>query len=99
MALRGELRAKIGKSSGVKGQQNIYVVSPPSKSVPEIVLKLCRNFVSLETVTNCLTEICDQPDNTDILIRLSGKKLSKLFSTLEKPALDGKKKLDKWLFF
>ena len=41
MALRGELRAKIGKSSDVKGQQNIYVVSPPSKSVPEIVLKLC----------------------------------------------------------
>ena len=50
VALREELRGKIGKSSGVKGQQNKNVVSPPSKSLPEIVLKLRRNFESPEIV-------------------------------------------------
>ena len=92
VALREELRGKIGKSSGVKGQQNKNVVSPPSKSLPEIVLKLRRNFESPEIVTNCLKEICDQPDKKDILIHLSGKELSRLLSALGKPALDGKKK-------
>lgn len=92
VALREELRGKIGKSSGVKGQQNKNVVSPLSKSPPEIVLKLRRNFESPEIVTNCLKEICDQPDKKDILIHLSGKELSRLLSALGKPALDGKKK-------
>ena len=89
--LREELRGKIGKSSGVKGQLNKNVVSP-SKSLPEIVLKLRRNFESPEIVTDCLKEICDQPDKKDILIHLSGKELSGLLSVLGKPALDGKKK-------
>ena len=91
VALREELRGKIGKSSGVKGQLNKNVVSP-SKSLPEIVLKLRRNFESPEIVTDCLKEICDQPDKKDILIHLSGKELSGLLSVLGKPALDGKKK-------
>ncbi|CAH3175529.1 unnamed protein product, partial [Porites lobata] len=92
VALREELRGKIGKSSGVKGQQNKNVVSPLSKSPPEIVLKLRRNFESPEIVTNCLKEICTQPDKNDILIHLSGKELSRLLSALGQPALDGKKK-------
>ena len=54
-------------------------------------MELCRNFKSPEIVTNCLKEICDQPDKKDIRIHLSGKEMSRL-SALGKPVLDGKKK-------
>ena len=90
--LREERGGKIGKSSGVKGQQNKNVVSPSSTSLPEIVLKLRRNFESPEIVTNCLKEICDQPDKKDVLLHLSGKELRRLLLALRKPALDSKKK-------
>ena len=91
VALREELRGKISKSSGVTEQQNKTAKSAPVKNLPEVVLKLRRNFESPENVT-CLKEIFDQPSKRDILLNLSGKELTKVLLALGKPGLDGKKK-------
>ena len=92
VALREELRGKISKSSGVTEQQNKTAKSAPVKNLPELVLKLRRNFESPENVTCCFKEIFDQPSKRDILLNLSGKELTKVLLALGKPGLDGKKK-------
>ena len=49
------------------------------KNLPEVVLKLRRNFKSPENVTCCLKEISVHPSKRDILLHLSGKKLTKFY--------------------
>jgi len=60
--------------------------------MPEVVLKLHRNFESPENVTCCLKETFEQPSKREILLHLSGKELTKVLLALGKPGLDGKKK-------
>ena len=92
VALREELKGKIGKASSTSAKQTTSTETVAVKLVPSVVLKLRDNFESPENVTCCLKEILQQPSKRDILLSLSGKELSKLLLALGQPGLDGKKK-------
>ena len=92
VALRDELKGKIGKASGTSAKQTTSTETAAANILPSVVLKLRDNFESPENVTCCLKEILQQPSKRDILLSLSGKELTKLLLALGKPGLDGKKK-------
>jgi len=93
VALREELKGKIGKARGTTAKQTTSTETVAAKMVPSVVLKLCDNLESPENVTSCLREILQQPSSKgDILLSWSGKELTKLLLALGQPGLDGKKK-------
>ena len=92
VALREELKGKIGKASGSTAKQTTSTETVAVKIVPSVIVKLRDNFESPENVTCCLREILQQPSKREILLSLSGKELTKLLLALGQPGLDGKKK-------
>ena len=92
VALREELRTKISSSTCTTGKQSVASTSVPVNNLPELVIKLRRNFESPGNVALCLSEIFQLPSKRDILLNLSGKELTKILMAMGKPGLDGKKK-------
>ena len=92
VALREDLKGKIGKASGSTAKQTTSTETVAAKIVPSVIVKLRDNFESPENVTCCLREILQQPSKREILLSLSGKELTKLLLALGQPGLDGKKK-------
>ena len=90
VALREELRGKIGSSA--TGKQSVPSTSVAVNNLPEVLVKLRRNFESPENVALCLSEIFQLPSKREILLNLSGKELTRILLALGKPGLDGKKK-------
>ena len=92
VALREELKGKIGKASGSTAKQTTSTETVAAKIVPSVIVKLRDNFESPGNVTCCLREILQQPSKREILLSLSGKELTKLLLALGQTGLDGKKK-------
>ena len=92
VALREELKGKIGKASRSTAKQTKTTETGAANIVPPVITKLRDNFESPDNVTCCLREIFQQPTKREILLSLSGKELTKLLLALGQPGLDGKKK-------
>ena len=92
MALREELKGKIGKASGSTAKQTTSTETVAARIGPSVVVKLRDNFESPGNVTCCLRKILQQPSKREIRLSLSGKELTKLLLALGQPGLDGKKK-------
>ena len=76
VALREELKGKIGKASGTSAKQTTSTETTTAKVLPSVVLKLRVNFESPENVTHCLRNFAaTQQKRHSIMLECQGTHL------------------------